>query len=246
MRFKKIITITFLLLAILAIGAVSAAEQNATDDLVSVEQTDEISTCCNNSEILSADNNDDEVIAINDNNSEMLSAGNNDDEVIAISENNDNDDEVLSISENNSKILGVKNNNVISDSNNDVLSNSSSGNDPEVIYKNTEYKTFTVGTVKFLKKYKKMALKGYKIPSKKNKKAWKNHKSYLKAYKKQMKKFKKSAKKIFTKLVAAHWHDYGDIIQSVKYKGKYMYLIYKVKCYRTYNYNSKSNEGWWD
>ena len=91
-----------------------------------------------------------------------------------------------------------------------------------------------------------MALYGYKIPSKKNKKAWKKHVSYQKAYKKQLKKFLKTAVKLGKKAEANHWNTMGDMYPKVKYTGKYIVLLIYVDCYRTYNYNPLLNKGWWD
>ena len=91
-----------------------------------------------------------------------------------------------------------------------------------------------------------MALYGYNIPSKKNKKAWRNHIGYQKMFKKQYKKWIKFANKVAKKAKANHWHAYGDLYYKLKYSGKYMYMLFYADCYRTYKYNPLLNKGWWE
>ena len=173
------------------------------------------------------------VISVSENNSEILSAEDN--------------DTVISVSENNSEILSVESSDtVISISSDDNLTSYSPfAQNPQMTQSKTQYKTLYLGKMTFLKKYKKM-MYGYKIPSKKNKKAWQKHKNFQKAYKKQLNKLKKSTLKAAKKASANHWHEIGDIYYKVKYSGKYMYIHFYVKCYRTYNYNPLLNKSWWD
>ena len=222
MKFKRILLIT-LLLAILTIGAVSATQHNSTDEILSVEQNDEISIIENNTE----------VISVNENNTEILSAENN--------------NTVISVSANDSEVLSAENHNtIISVSNDeDLTSYSPFAIEPQMTEHKTQYKTLYVGQAKFLKKYKNM-INGYKIPSKKNKKAWKKHIAFVKASIKQYKKVMKTSKKVIKKAAANHWHAYGNSYYKIKYSGKYVYLKFYWDCYRTYNYNPLLNKGWWD
>ena len=206
------------LILLIGIGAVSAIEHNSTDEFLSAEQTDEISIMENNTE----------VIAVNESNTEVLSAENNN-TVISVNENNT---EVLSAENNNTVISVCENNNtVISVSNDDDLTSDSSS-ETQPLGTQTEYKTVYLGKMKFLKKYKKWVLKGYKPPSKKNKKAWKNHITFQKAVKKQMKQFEKTMKKIVKKYQAQNWKFYEDPYYKIKYSSKYMYLRFYANCYR--------------
>ena len=231
------ILITSLILLI-GISAVSAIDDNSTDGVLSVEQTDEISAIDNNDAVISVSENNDEILSaedISENNSEILSAEDN--------------DAVISVSENNSEILNMESSDtVISISNdNDLTSSSPFDQNPQMTQSETQFKSIFVGKLTFLKKYKKMALYGYKIPSKKNKKAWKKHKNYQRAYKKQRKIFKKYLIKALKRAKANHWHDRGfDLQYKVTYSGKYMHIKFYEKCYRTYNYNPLLNKGWWD
>jgi len=208
----------------MGIGAVSAIEHNSTDEFLSVEQSDEISIIDNNNT----------VISVNENNAEVLSAENN--------------NTVISVNENNAEVLSAENNNtVISVSNDDYLTSASPfAIEPQGTQSQTQYKTLYLGKMKFLKKYKNMALYGYEKPSKKDKKAWANHINYQKEYKKQLKQVRKTTKKAVKKAVKNHWHAMGDAYYKLKYSGKYVYILFYVDCYRTYNYNPLLNKGWWD
>ena len=224
MKFKKAILISTLIL-LMGIGAVSAMEHNSTDEFISVEQNDPIS-------VMNDDNNT--VISVSENSSEILSAEDN--------------DTVVSVSDNSSEILSVENSNtVVSVSNDDDLTSYSPfAKEPQMTQSKTQYKTLYLGKMKFLKKYKNMALYGYNIPSKKNKKAWRNHIGYQKMFKKQYKKWIKFANKVAKKAKANHWHAYGDLYYKLKYSGKYMYMLFYADCYRTYKYNPLLNKGWWE
>ena len=242
MKFKRILLIT-LLLAILTIGAVSATQHNSTDEILSVEQNDEISIIENNTEVISVNENNTEILS-EENNNTVISVSANDNEVLSAENNNT----VISVSANDSEILSAENHNtIISVSNDeDLTSYSPFAIEPQMTEHKTQYKTLYLGKEKFLKKYKNMALYGYKKPSKKNKKAWKKHIAYQKAFKKQFKKFKKTATKVLKKAVANHWHAYGNMYYKIRYSGKYVYLKFYWDCYRTYNYNPLLNKGWWD
>lgn len=238
----KILIATLILL--IGAGAVSAIDNNSTDEVVSVEQTEEISVI-----------EDNEVISVNESNNEVLSVENND-TVISVSGNDsevltaDNNNTVISVSENNSDVLSVENtNSVISVSSDDDLTASSPfAKDPQMTQSKTQYKTIYLGKMKFLKKYKKMLLYGYKTPSKKNKKAWKKHIAFQKAVKKQFKQWKKNAYKIKKYIKNNHWKPLGsnNPYYKIKYSGKYINMYLYAKCYRTYNYNPLLNKGWWD
>ena len=212
------------LILLIGIGAVSAMEHNSTDEFMSVEQNDEISVMDNNNTVISIGENDSDVLSADDNNT------------------------VISIGENDSDVLSAENHNtIISVSNDeDLTSYSPFAIEPQMTEHKTQYKTLYLGKEKFLKKYKNMALYGYKKPSKKNKKAWKKHIAYQKAEKKQLKQFKKTATKVLKKAVANHWHAYGNMYYKIRYSGKYVYLKFYWDCYRTYNYNPLLNKGWWD
>lgn len=267
MKFKKVILITLLLLAILTIGAVSAIEHNSTDEFLSVEQNDEISiienntevisVIENNTEVLSAENNN-TVISVNKNNSDILSAednnivisvSGNDSEVLSIENNGDR---VLAFSGNGSEVLSIENSNdeVLTVSNDDsVLSSGPAG----IFYKNygtikvsEYYKTFYVGkmTIPYNKKYEN----GHK-PSKKNKKAWKKYKNYLKSQKKAVKKFNKQSKKRLKQLKKTmkrgHWK-YPSIHYKIKKYSKKWVVTYYINCMRHYDYNLVTKTGWWE
>ena len=72
------------LILLIGIGAVSAIEQNSTDELLSFEQNDQIDISEDNaevsavsedncSEVLSVENEENEIAAVSDNGSEVLS-----------------------------------------------------------------------------------------------------------------------------------------------------------------------------
>ena len=241
MKFKRILLIT-LLLAILTIGAVSATQHNSTDEILSVEQNDEISIIENNTEVISVNENNTEILS-EENNNTVISVSANDNEVLS----EENNTTVISVSANDSEVLSAENHNtIISVSNDeDLTSYSPFAIEPQMTEHKTQYKTLYVGQAKFLKKYKNM-INGYKIPSKKNKKAWKKHIAFVKASIKQYKKVMKTSKKVIKKAAANHWHAYGNSYYKIKYSGKYVYLKFYWDCYRTYNYNPLLNKGWWD
>ena len=224
MKFKKAILISTLIL-LMGIGAVSAMEHNSTDEFISVEQNDPISV-------------------MNDDNNTVISVSENDGEVLSVESNNT----VISVSGNDSDVLSAENSNTVIavSSDNDLTGYSPFAKEPQMTQHKTQYKTFYLGKMVFPKKYKKMALYGYKIPSKKNKKAWKKHIAYQKVYKKQFKLFKKSATKVIKKIKANHWKGIGDIYYKIKVSGNRMIIRYYGDCYRTYNYNPLLNKGWWD
>ena len=224
MKFKKAILISTLIL-LMGIGAVSAMEHNSTDEFISVEQNDPISV-------------------MNDDNNAVISVSENDGEVLSVESNNT----VISVSGNDSDVLSAENSNTVIavSSDNDLTGYSPFAKEPQMTQHKTQYKTFYLGKMVFPKKYKKMALYGYKIPSKKNKKAWKKHIAYQKVYKKQFKLFKKSATKVIKKIKANHWKGIGDIYYKIKVSGNRMIIRYYGDCYRTYNYNPLLNKGWWD
>ena len=243
MKLKRIILITLLLLAILTIGAVSAADNNATNEFVSVEKSDEISVMEDNNTLISVCGNDSEILNAEDNNT-VISVNGNDSECLSAEDNNT----VISVSGNDSEILNVENSNdIVSVSNdNDLTSYSPFAIEPQMTQHKTQYKTVYLGKMVFSKKYKKMALYGYKVPSKKNKKAWKKHVAYQKAFNKQLKQLLKTAKKVVYKSKANHWHTMGDIYYKIKYSRNCIGVLYYVNCYRTYNYNPLLNKSWWD
>ena len=109
----------------------------------------------------------------------------------------------------------------------------------------TQYKTFYLGKLKILKKYKRF-VNGYK-PSKKNKKAWKKYKAYKRHYKKAVRKFVKQGRKTVRNARNNHWHFYEyDVTYKIRYVGKYMVTSYYCPAYRQYNYNPLLNKEWWD
>ena len=223
MKFKKAILISTLIL-LMGIGAVSAMEHNSTDEFISVEQNDAISVMNDNNTVISVSGNDSDVLSAEGNNTVISVSG--------------NDSDVLS-AENSNTVIAVS-------SDNDLTGYSPFAKEPQMTQHKTQYKTFYLGKMVFPKKYKKMALYGYKIPSKKNKKAWKKHIAYQKVYKKQFKLFKKSATKVIKKIKANHWKGIGDIYYKIKVSGNRMIIRYYGDCYRTYNYNPLLNKGWWD
>lgn len=237
----KILIATLILL--IGAGAVSAIDNNSTDEVVSVEQTEEISVIEDN-EVISVNESNNEVLSV-ENNDTVISVSGNDSEVLTADNNT-----VISVSENNSDVLSVENtNSVISVSSDDDLTASSPfAKDPQMTQSKTQYKTIYLGKMKFLKKYKKMLLYGYKTPSKKNKKAWKKHIAFQKAVKKQFKQWKKNAYKIKKYIKNNHWKPLGsnNPYYKIKYSGKYINMYLYAKCYRTYNYNPLLNKGWWD
>ena len=178
-----------------------------------------------------------------DNNSTDNALAVENDEILAIENNNT----VISVSENSSDVLSVQNtSSIISVSSDDLTSYSPFAQDPQMTQSSTRYTTVFVGKMTFLKKYKNMALYGYKLPSKKNKKAWQKHKNFQKALKKQTKLFIKSAAKKANKVKANHWHTIGDLYYKVKYSGRHIEIRFYADCYRTYNYNPLLKKGWWD
>ncbi|WP_410320314.1 calcium-binding protein [Methanobrevibacter sp.] len=242
MKFKKAILISTLIL-LMGIGAVSAMEHNSTDEFISVRQNDAISVMNDNNTVISVSGNDSDVLSAEGNNT-VISVSGNDSDVLSAEGNNS----VISVSGNDSDVLSAENGNtVIAVSNdNDLTGYSPFAKEPQMTQHKTQYKTFCLGKMVFPKKYKKMAIYGYKIPSKKNKKAWKKHVAYQKVYKKQFKLFKKSATKVIKKIKANHWKGIGDIYYKIKVSGNRMIVRYYGDCYRTYNYNPLLNKGWWD
>ena len=247
----KILICTLILL--IGIGAVSAIEHNSTDELLSVEQTNEVSVIEDNTEVISVNESNTEVLS-SENNNTAISVCENNTEVISITENGtevlsaEDNNTVISVNENATEVLSAENNNIVISVSNDkdLTGYSPFATEPQMTQSETQYKTFYLGQVKFLKKYKKMFLYGYNKPSKKNKKAWKKHRSYLKALKKQRKKIEKRVPKLKSKLNAQHWHPYGDLKYNLEYRGNYMYVRFYGDCYRTHYYNPLLNEEWWE
>ena len=231
------------LILLIGIGAVSAIEHNSSDESFSVGQTDVISLIEENNGVISVSENSSEILSAEDNDT-VVSVSENSSEILSAEDNGT----VVSVSENSSEILSVENSNtVVSVSNDDDLTSYSPfAKEPQMTKTKTQYKTLYMGKMKFLKKYKNMALYGYNIPSKKNKKAWRNHIGYQKMFKKQYKKWFKFANKVAKKAKANHWHAYGDLYYKLKYSGNYMYILFYADCYRTYKYNPLLNKGWWE
>ena len=218
MRFKKIMLI-MLLLVVLTIGAVSATENNSTDDVVSIEQTVEISTIDNSSEVLSASDDDVEVVAADDNASEVLSVENNNESLAVSSDGGD----VLSVAADQETLA------------------SSYGSTVQGF---TNYKTFTLCKFKLPIRYLKFE-NGYK-PSKKNKKLWRQYKSYKRYAKKTLKRIYKNFKKVAIRASNGHWHFYGDTYYRYYKSGRNIVYILYQKAYRSYHYDWLTNEEWWD
>ena len=216
-------------------------DNNSTDNALAVEN-DEILAIENNNTVISVSENSSDVLSVQDNDS-VISVSENSSDVLSVQDN----DSVISVSENSSDVLSVQNtSSIISVSSDDLTSYSPFAQDPQMTQSSTRYTTVFVGKMTFLKKYKNMALYGYKLPSKKNKKAWQKHKNFQKALKKQTKLFIKSAAKKANKVKANHWHTIGDLYYKVKYSGRHIEIRFYVDCYRTYNYNPLLKKGWWD
>lgn len=242
---KHIFGILICTLILIGIGAVSAVDSNSSDEIIYSGQNDEIAIADSELEELSIENDEQSVSA---NDSEIIGAESND-EKIAISDDAEVD-EISAVESNDDSYSGVGNDNVVLASNvkEDNKLSSSDGDSvaDDAIQTKTEYKTFSLAKMKFSKKYKKWALKGYKVPSKKNKKLWKKHKAYQKAYKKQLKIFKKVFIKNAKSMVKKHWKAYSDLYYTVKNSGKNFYIIFKMKCFRTHYYDPSTKKGWWE
>ena len=232
------------LILLIGIGAVSAIEDNSTDEFMSFEQNDEISVMEDNSEIISIGEDDSEplssqgsdgIFSVCENESESLSSHDS--------------DGIISVSEDNGEPLNLKDSDaVISVSGDNTLStNSSSEQEPQKIQSHTEYKTFCLGKLVIPKKYKKFYLKDYK-PSKKNKKAWKNYKKFKKLLKKRGKKLSKHVSKTAKSIKKNHWKPSGkkSLSLKIKYRGSNICTYFYMSVYRTYNYDPSLNKGWWD
>lgn len=240
-KILKILIITLILL--MGIGAVSAIEHNSTDEFLSVEQTNEVSVIEDNTEVISVNENNAEVLSSKNNNTEISVCKNNT-EVISITENGtEYNNTVISVNENNTEVLSAENHNTIISLSNDkdLTSDSPFATEPQMTQSKTEYKTFYMGKMKFLKKYKNM-INGYKIPSKKNKKAWKKHKAFQKAFKKQKKQLGKTAFELGLSLGVSNWNLHGNPYYLIKTNGKYIYVLFYQECYRTNNYIPLLNE----
>ena len=235
------------LILLIGIGAVSAIEDNSTDEFMSFEQNDEISVI--------EDNN--EIISIGENDSEPLSplSSQDSDGIISVCENesgvlsSQDSDGIISVSEDNGELLNLKDiDAVISVSgDNTLLNDSPFAQDPQMTQSQTEYKTFYLGKLVIPKKYKKFYIKDYK-PSKKNKKAWKNYKKFKKLLNKRGKKLSKHVAKIANSIKMNHWNPLGEdsLSYKIKYRGSNIYTYFYIYTYRTYNYNPLLNKGWWD
>ncbi|MEE1335281.1 hypothetical protein [Methanobrevibacter sp.] len=221
----KILMCTLILL--IGIGAVNAIEQNSTDELLSFEQNDQIDISEDNaevsavsedncSEVLSVENEENEIAAVSDNGSEVLSVENNEEEVVSVSENNS---QVLTGSEPPSDVpIG---NPVITHSSNLKLQKTTNSGTMKT-------KEMVFGKIKMLKKnFKRFVLK---TPSKKNKKLWKK---YIKFKKTVNKKFKKSMNKRI-KAIKKKWKIdwYYGIRPIFVIKGKYCTMYWTCLCYK--------------
>lgn len=267
MRYKKIIILTFILTCLLAVSAVSAAN-NATDDVISADASDNVvSVGYDNETVVASEYQSDEVLNVknqdvsdvNATESNLLTAKNNNVSIATYDNNSDvltveNNDVSVMGCDGNGNVLTVENSNVsivACDDNGDVLT-VENNNEPltfgipstSTVQGFTNYKTFTLGTLKLPIKYLKFD-KGYK-PSKKNKKLWKQYKSYKKYCKKALKKFTKQVKKVILKATKNHWHSNGNPYVRYHVSGKYIIYTYYQKAYRRYNYNWITNKEWWD
>lgn len=224
------------LVLLVGIGAVSAMEQNSTEEFLSLDQSDEIAIIDNNTEDFVQICNDDEAIVDSDNCSEVLSAKNMDNELDLV---DDNGGEVLSAK------------------NTEVESGSANGNGSQVLasfYPPSDIplgepvithssnlkleKTMKIDTmvtkelvfakVKMSKKdFKRFVLK---TPSKKNKKLWKKYKRFNKKIDKKLKKSMKKKIKSIRKKWKIDWY-YG-IRPIFVVKGKYCTLYFACMCYK--------------
>ena len=223
------------LILLIGMGAVSAIQQNSTNECLSFEQNDQIGVIENNTEVLSYGSSED-VVSVGDCGGDVLSSESGED-VVSVG---DCGGDVLNIENSDSKIISSSNNddNVLTANTNQEELLGSWGYSPadEFTQTKSEYKTFYLGQVKFPKKYKKF-VKGYK-PSKKNKKAWKKYKAYKKISYKQLKKFSKYGSKIYKKANNQHWNFLENTMcYKIKYRGKYMYLKFYCDAYREFHYN---------
>ena len=232
------------LILLIGIGAVSAIEDNSTDEFMSFEQNDEISVIEDNNEIISIGENDSEPLSSQDSDG-IFSVCENESESLSSQDS----DGIISVSEDNGELLNLKDiDAVISVSgDNTLLNDSPFAQDPQMTQSQTEYKTFYLGKLVIPKKYKKFYIKDYK-PSKKNKKAWKNYKKFKKLLNKRGKKLSKHVAKIANSIKMNHWNPLGEdsLSYKIKYRGSNIYTYFYIYTYRTYNYNPLLNKGWWD
>lgn len=180
----------------IGIGAVSAIDDNTTNDTLSLDGEDitqDLSQPVNDSEVISADEN------------ESALSSNEDNEVIQASEDEGN---VLSVASGGNDLISISHSGVLSsDVKKEEKSKTSTysyyDTDGSYISTKIETKRTYAATIKIPKKYKKF-FDGYK-PSKKNKKIWKKYRTYKKIEKKQLKKMEKSMRKAFLKAYNNHW-----------------------------------------
>ena len=226
---KKILKIFVCsLILLIGIGAVNALDINSTNDFTSIDQNIEVSVSFDEGDVLAVENDDVDVVSVSFDEGDVLAVEN--EEVSVVSASDDNGDILL-----------------VSSQDDEKLSSYLWGYSPadDFTQSTTQYKTFYLGKLKILKKYKRF-VNGYK-PSKKNKKAWKKYKAYKRHYKKAVRKFVKQGRKTVRNARNNHWHFYEyDVTYKIRYVGKYMVTSYYCPAYRQYNYNPLLNKEWWD
>ena len=204
------------LVLLVGIGAVSAMEQNSTEEFLSLDQSDEIAIIDNNTEDFVQICNDDEAIVDSDNCSEVLSAKNT--EVESGSANGNGSQVLASFYPPSDIPLGEP-----------VITHSSNLKLEKTMKIDTMVtKELVFAKVKMSKKdFKRFVLK---TPSKKNKKLWKKYKRFNKKIDKKLKKSMKKKIKSIRKKWKIDWY-YG-IRPIFVVKGKYCTLYFACMCYK--------------
>ena len=196
MNFKMISI--FLAISFLAIGCVSAADDNATDETVLSAVDDNASLASVDEDVLSAvdDVSDEDVLSIVDDNASLASV---DEDVLSAVDEDVSEGYVLSVSEDNASLSSAEKNQ-ISVSVGDDSKLSASVAEPKISMSNSEQKLTSIyDQVYSSKVWKSILLTKFKV-----KKSWSKHKRDKKI-RKYWKKALKKVKKLVRKYTARGW-----------------------------------------
>lgn len=208
--YKKISKILICaLILVLAVGAVSAMESEAVDDIIASEPANDVVA-------VSEDTVD--VVAVEDDGEDIVAAV--EEEVVAISD--DADVEVVAVSEEKEDTIAASENGGavgIDESQSSVSLNTGDDSAKLSNYGSYKYKVFTIGKFKF--PYKYINTKYDNLPYK-----------WQKVYNKRLTKLNKKMTKKLQKIKAKGWMASDNPTTSVLKRGSNAIIIFRLACYK--------------
>lgn len=218
---RKLIMLAVFFVSLLAVSAVSAAE-NLADDAVGACEVDDGYADLSDDDLEISENLESEAISFD-----------SDDEALAVSEDDSGDDEALGVSEDDSLASG--DNEVLSVSTNDRLASTNQNALSQTVD--------TSDTVQKSTSWKDVKIMSFKIKNKLFKNKYK--KTLNKKIKKITKKMKKKLKKIKRNYVRKGWHTY-KLYYNYNIGNYKTTFYYYLRLYRTYVYNWVTGESYYE